>query len=150
VIPAFADRDPDSAVEAAQIVALVREAFAYWQAGDYDVLRDFFLANAAPDVELHSRLGGFTGEPYRGHDGVRAWLSEIQDSFERFSPWHDELREVGADRVVALGGISFRARESGVDMDVPFAWVFEFRGDRLRRTMFYGSHGDALRAAGLA
>src|ERR671925_2003621 len=85
-------------------VALVLEGYARWQAGDYDRLLDFFLANAAPDIELYSRLGGFSGTPYRGHDGLRAWLVEIQETFEHFEPWVDEAREAGDDRVLAIGG----------------------------------------------
>ena len=57
---------------------LVREAYTCWQAGDNDSPLDFYLATSAPDVELYSRFGGLAGEPYRGHDGVRAWLTEIQ------------------------------------------------------------------------
>jgi ketosteroid isomerase-like protein len=130
-------------------VALVLEGYARWQAGDYDRLLDFFLANAAPDIELYSRLGGFSGTPYRGHDGLRAWLVEIQETFEHFEPWVDEAREAGDDRVLAVGGIRFRARESGVDMAERLGWVYEFRSGQLRRMMFYGSPGDALDAVGL-
>ena len=60
---------------------LVREGYTRWRRGDYDLLLDFFLTNAAPDVELYSRFGGFSGTPYRGHDGLRAWLAEIQENF---------------------------------------------------------------------
>ena len=127
----------------------VREGFARWQAGDYDSLLDFFLTASAPDVELYSRFGGLAGEPYRGHDGVRAWLSDIQENFERFTPWQERVLEAGPDRVVAVGGISFRARESGVDMDVPWGWIYEFRGLDLNRMLFYGSPADALEAAGV-
>jgi len=127
-------------------VALVREGYARWQAGDYDRLLDFFLANSAADIELYSRFGGFSGTPYRGHDGVRDWLAEIQDNFEHFEPWVDEAREVGDDRVLATGGIRFRARESGVDMAERLGWIYEFSNGRLRRMMFYGSPGEALEA----
>jgi ketosteroid isomerase-like protein len=130
-------------------VDLVRQGYARWRVGDYGLLLDFFITNAAPDVELYSRFGGFSGEPYRGHDGLRAWLAEIQENFERFEPWLDEARDAGDDRVVAIGGISFRARESGVDMAERLGWVYEFRNGRLRRMMFYGSPGDALEAVGL-
>ena len=34
-------------------VELVREGYARWRAGDYDLLLDFFLTNAAPDIELY-------------------------------------------------------------------------------------------------
>jgi ketosteroid isomerase-like protein len=130
-------------------VELVREGYALWQAGDYDNLLDFLLTNAAPDVEIYSRFGGFSGEPYRGHDGLRAWLTEVQENFDRFEPWVDETRNAGEGRVLALGGIRFRARGSGIDMAEGMGWVYEFRNGQLRRMMFYGSPGDALEAVGL-
>ena len=130
-------------------VELVRQGVARWRADDQDALLDFLISNAAPDIELHSRFGGFSGEPYRGHDGVRAWVAEIQENFERFDPWLDEARAVGDDRVVAGGGIRFRARESGVDMAERMGWVYEFRNGLLRRMMFYGSWSEALEAVGL-
>jgi hypothetical protein len=69
-----------------ELVALVREAFARWEQGDHDEVRDFFLANSTSDVELCSRLAGLSGETYKGHDGVRAWLDDIEANFERFTP----------------------------------------------------------------
>jgi ketosteroid isomerase-like protein len=143
------ERGDTGRVVAQDNVELVREGYARWRAGGYDLLLDFFLANAAPDIELYSRFGGFSGTPYRGHDGLRAWLAEIQETFERFEPWVDEAREVGDDRVVAIGGISFRARESGVDMAERLGWVYDFRDGRLRRMMFYASPREALEAVGL-
>jgi ketosteroid isomerase-like protein len=142
-------RQPSQRVVAQDKVELVREGYARWRAGDYDLLLDFLLANAAPDIELYSRFGGFSGTPYRGHDGLRAWLAEIQETFERFEPWLHQAREVGDDRVVAIGGINFRARESGVDMAERLGWLYEFRNGRLRRMMFYASPGEALEAVGL-
>jgi ketosteroid isomerase-like protein len=127
---------------------LVREGFARWRAGDYDSLLDFLVANTAPDIEVYSRFGGFSGTPYRGHDGLRAWLADIQENFERFEPWVDEARDAEEDRVVATGGISFRARESGLDMAERLGWVYEFNNGRLRRMMFYGSPREALEAVG--
>ena len=94
-------------------VEVVRRVVARWGADDYDVLLDFLISIAAPDIELYSRFGGLSGEPYRGHDGVRAWVADIRENFERFGPWLDEARAVGEDRVVVLGGIKGRARESG-------------------------------------
>jgi ketosteroid isomerase-like protein len=129
-------------------VEIVRQGYARWR-GDNDDLVDFLISNSAPDIELYSRFGGFTGEPYRGHDGLRAWLADIQEHFERFDPWLDEARATGDDRVVALGGISFRARESGIDMAEQMGWVYEFRNGLLRRMMFYGSSSEALEAVGL-
>ena len=129
-----------------QDVELIREGYALWQAGDYERLLDFLLANSTPDVEIYSRFGGFSGKPYRGHDGVRAWLAEVQENFDRFEPWVDETRDAGDDRVLVFGGIRFRARESGIDMAERMGWIYELRHGQLRRMMFYGSPGDALEA----
>jgi hypothetical protein len=74
-----------------QKVELVREGYSRWQAGDYDLLPDFFLTNAARDIDLYSRFGGFSRAPYRGQDGLRAWLAEIQENFVHFEPLFDPL-----------------------------------------------------------
>jgi ketosteroid isomerase-like protein len=86
---------------------LVREGFARWNEGDYD----FFFNSAAPDIELLSRFGSLTGEPYRVHEGVRGWLADIQQS-SALRPWRDDLRDLG-DEVLAIGGITMRAGEAG-------------------------------------
>jgi hypothetical protein len=75
--------------------------------------------------------------------------AEIQENFARFEAWVGEARAAGHDRVVAIGGISFRAREIGVDMAERLGWIYEFRHARLRRMMFYGSPGEALEAVRL-
>ena len=125
-------------------VELVRQGFARWNEGDYD----FFLNLAAPDIELHSRFGSLTGEPYRGHEGVREWLADIRQSFERFELWLDDLRDLG-DEVLAIGGINMRARGSGLDLKEPMGWVLEFRGGRVARMRFYAAPAEALEAVGL-
>ena len=125
-------------------VELVREGFARWNEGDYD----FFFNSTAPDIELLSRFGSLTGEPYRGHRGVREWLADIQQSFERFDLWLDDVRDLG-DGVLAIGGIELRARGSGLDLKEPMGWVFEFRDGRVARMRFYAQPSEALEAAGL-
>ena len=126
-------------------VEVVREGFARWNEGDYDFLFSF----AAPDVELFSRFGSLTGDdPYRGYEGVREWLADIQQSFERFDLWLDEVRDLGDD-VLAIGGINMRARGSGLDMKEPMGWVLEFRDGRVARMRFYTPPAEALEAVGL-
>lgn len=90
------------------IIALVREGYARFRDGDFALLLEFFLSTSSPNVELFSRLGSFNGEPYRGHDGIREWLADIDETFERFLPWHDELRPMGHDRILVLGGEGVR------------------------------------------
>jgi ketosteroid isomerase-like protein len=126
-------------------VELVREGFARWNQGDYD----FFFDSAAPDIELLSRFGSLTGEPYRGHRGVRERLADLEQSFERFDLWLDDVRDLGDD-VLALGGIELRARGSGLDLKEPMGWLFEIRDGRVARMWFYSHPAEALEAVGLS
>src|SRR5918995_11732 len=125
-------------------VELVREGFARWNQGAYD----FFLNSTAPDIELLSRFGSLTGEPYRGHRGVREWLADIQQRLGRLGVLLGDVRDLGDD-VLAIGGINLRARGSGLDMKEPMGWVFEFRDGRLARMRFYAQPAEALEAVGL-
>jgi hypothetical protein len=109
------------------------QGFARWQAADYDRLLDFFLTNAAPDIELYSRFGGFSGEPYRGSDGVRAWLADIQENFERFTPWEAEVRDVLAEKA-RMGNVAairaLLAREEQKDPRAQALALFEEMAER--------------------
>ena len=89
-------------------VELVREGFARWNEGDYD----FFFNSTTPDIELLSRFGSLTGEPYRGHRGVREWHADIQQSFERFELWLDDVR-VSATRCSRSGVSTCAHGEAG-------------------------------------
>ena len=80
---------------------------------------------------------------------MRDWLADIQQSFERFDLWLDDVRDLGDD-VLALGGIELRARGSGLDMKQPMGWVIEFREGRVARMQFYSHPAQALEAAGLS
>ena len=86
---------------------IVRHAVARWGAGDDDGLLDFLISISAPDIELYSRFGGLSGEPYRGHDGLRAWPVDIEENFERLDPWLDETRAAGATACLPSVGSAF-------------------------------------------
>ena len=105
-------------------VAWILEAFERWNAGD----RTPPIERVDPGVEIHTLFGdAFQGEPYRGHEGVRAWFT-----------------------VVALGNVHFRGRGSGVESDQPVAWVVQFRGEKLVRLQTYYDHQEALAAGGIS
>ncbi len=68
--------------------------------------------------------------------------------FEVFRISYTDVRDLG-DRVLAIGSIRMRARESGVETDVPTASVAEYRNGLLWRYKDYGNARHALQAAGL-
>ena len=85
---------------------------------------------------------------YRGHDGVRAFLSEVWDVLGDTSFEFPDIRDVG-DQVVALGRFSGRGEASGVATETPFAYVVEFKHGKVARVRSYLDRNDALEAAGL-
>jgi ketosteroid isomerase-like protein len=54
------------------------------------------------------------------------------------------------DRVLVLGRVRARGRESGVELDSPLGWVFTVRGGKLAKAEGFLSRAQALEAAGLS
>jgi len=102
-----------------------------------------------PDGELHSAIiGGAEGNVYRGHDGFRRWYAETEATFEELRTELTEFRDLG-DRVVGLGRIYARGRESGAELDSATGWVFTLRNGKILKAEGFLSPDEALKAAGL-
>jgi uncharacterized protein len=123
---------------------VVRAGFAAYNAGDVDGL----LAVCAPDVELVPLPSLLTGEPFRGHEGVREYLDAISDDWSQRAVELDRLIEAG-DEVVLRGRFQARGRSSGVELDAPAAWVVTLRDGKVVRLRAYTDPEDALQAVGL-
>ena len=108
---------------------------------------DELLRWATEDVELRSAIiGGAEANVYRGHDGIREWARERDETFPEIRFLIDDMRAVG-DLVVVLGHIKARAAASGVEIDTPSGWVVSVRDSLIATIHGYLSHDDALRAA---
>ena len=55
---------------------------------------------------------------YRGHEGVRNWLRDLEEAFVESRIDYSEIRDLG-ERVVAIGRLRVRGRESGAETDSP-------------------------------
>ena len=85
-----------------------------------------------------------------GHEGMRTFLADTAQTFELFKATYTDLRDLGDERLLAIGTIRMRGRESGVENDVLSAAIVEFRDGRM---LGYRDHGDrqlALQVAGLS
>jgi ketosteroid isomerase-like protein len=85
---------------------------------------------------------------YRGHAGMRRFFADTAESFERFEVRFAEIRDLG-DRVLAIGTVRARGRDSGAEIEIATAAVFTFREGRLVHYRDYGERLAALEAAGL-
>jgi ketosteroid isomerase-like protein len=84
-----------------------------------------------------------------GHEGMRRFLADTAQTFELFKATYPDLRDLGDGRLLAIGTIRMRGRESGVETDVLSAAIVEFRDGRM---LSYKDHAEwqlALQVAGL-
>jgi len=93
-------------------------------------------------------LRSATEGPYVGHEGMRRFIADTEEMFEVFQISTRTFRDLG-DRLVAIGSIRMRGRESGVETDVPSAAIVEYVDGLLFRYKDYGQARLALDAAGL-
>jgi ketosteroid isomerase-like protein len=95
-------------------------------------------------------LRAATEGTFHGHEGIRNWWRDTQESFEVFRLDYPDVRDLPAGRLIALGSIHVRGKGSGVETDIPTAVIADFRDGRMSYFRDYGDHAEALRAAGLA
>jgi hypothetical protein len=61
-----------------------------------------------------------------------------------------EIRDISPDRLLVLGEIHLRGRESKVEFNQPMAWLLDFREGRVLRMEMFSVRSEALEAAGLS
>ena len=89
-----------------------------------------FLAELDPEVEYHAALPMVGGNAvYRGHEGIREWLEDVGDVLAETEFEFPEIRDLG-DRIVAVGRFRARGKGSGVEVEMPVAYVIDVRGPK--------------------
>jgi ketosteroid isomerase-like protein len=116
--------------------------FARWDDGDYEPR----LTEFHRDVEI---VSPFIGAAFEGHGGVRRWLGNLTKSFEGWHADLEQIHEVTADRVLAVGHLHLQGREKG-DIDQPCAWLIDFQDGLVARIEAFPNRVDeALAVAGV-
>jgi ketosteroid isomerase-like protein len=105
----------------------------------------------APEVEFRPRfqvmLGG-EAMVYWGHDGVREAFRDLYGALDWIKPEISETRDLG-DRIVALGRLSVRGKESGAEAASSAGWVVDIKNGKAVRVSEYLDANETLEAAGL-
>src|SRR5258708_6512923 len=92
-----------------------------------------------PDVILEPVRAPVSGT-YRGHEGIRQFIADTAESFDIFRFDRTDIRALG-DRVLAIGTLHIRARQGGVETDVPTAGIATYRNGRLVHWKDFGDKG---------
>lgn len=105
-----------------------------------------------PAVELDASgitLGGLIGQPVRhGHEGVRSYFRDLHEAWGRLDYDLEELIPAG-EQVISFITRRGRGRSSGIEVEMSYAIVWTLREGMIVRLVWFPSHGEALKAAGL-
>jgi ketosteroid isomerase-like protein len=127
-------------------VDVARRAMDAWNRGDIEG----WLESGHPDIEWTSGIAtevSGTEQVYRGEVEMRRFWDEWHSLWDlTVEIW--DIRDLG-DRVVTIGRIQTHGKTSGIDLERPVAYVFEFEGGLIRKLRAYADPGEALEAVGL-
>jgi ketosteroid isomerase-like protein len=113
---------------------------------------DVFLEYMDSDVSFFAPTAVYAGrgnQLYRGHDGVRAYLQDVERTWEEIEINPREYLE-GNDGCVAVIGSAAGRLKSGDSIDSPAGWGFKVRDGRIVWCRVYTNPNDALVDVGLA
>src|SRR5947209_5681779 len=89
------------------------------------------IAYCDPSIELHSVFAAVGGAVYGGHEGLRSWQRDFEDA------WGEEIRvepeayfDLG-ERTLIFYVLRGRGKHSGVEVAMPVATVFRWRGGQM-------------------
>ncbi len=120
------------------------ELLAAWNRGDLEAL----LAGIHDDILWRpATMANVEGDDFRGRDGFTRFVEQWRETWETWDVEVEEIKDLD-DRVVVLGHVHARGRGSGLELDSPVAYVFEFVDELLARGSSYFDHDEALAAAG--
>ena len=103
----------------------------------------------APDIEWHSAAEDPGQEVFRGVEGVRKLVSEVQEALDDFRTEPFEFLDAG-DQVVAGLVHRGRGKESSAEVEMREWNVFLIRAGRIAAVHEYSQREEALEAAGLS
>ena len=103
-----------------ETVARLFEAFSRQELADA-------LALLHPEVVFQPMTAEVTraGEPYRGHDGIRRYVADVEAQWDELTLHPTQIRAAG-QAVVALGLVS-GSGHAGSFENAPTTWMFKFK-----------------------
>ena len=133
-------------------VEVVRRGFEEFEAGlargNYGV--NFDSGSFAPDAEWIPDYAPALRSVYRGREGFVEFMRTWSEDFEDWSLRPERLIDAGDDRVLALVHQQATGKESGAQVELHMAFVFELKEGRVIRVRTFIDPAEAFEAAGLS
>ena len=125
-------------------IEVVRRFVEAFNARDVDVL----VSLSAEDSKWRPFRAQLEGIVYEGHEGVRQFLSDMDEDWETFRieplEFHDRH-----ESVAVIGRVNARGRGSSVEIESIAGFVHELDQGRIRRVTSHSDVETALEALGL-
>jgi ketosteroid isomerase-like protein len=123
----------------------VRATLQAWRHGEADVLSLF-----DPEVTYEDTiLPDHVGETYRGHEGIVRATERWIEPFEGITIELEQIVGEG-DRLVSIQRGRGRAKHTGIEFEMPYAYFWTFRNGKVIHLRSYDDPAEALEAAGLS
>jgi ketosteroid isomerase-like protein len=110
---------------------------------------DAFVEEFDPAVEwrpLNQLMFGREAGVYRGHEGVRRFMQEVDEALAEVQIEEVEIHDLG-ERIVMSGQLRAFGKASGAPTESPIGWLIEMKDARIARMRDYLDPAEALRAA---
>jgi ketosteroid isomerase-like protein len=127
-------------------VELARRFMDVWSSRDIEAI----IACCDPGIEWNSTFAAVGGAVYHGHDGLWSYQRDMEDA------WGDDIRlepelyfDLG-ERTLSFQVLHGRGRHSGVEVEMPIAAVYRWRGGLLVYFKGYTDRGEALHELGVS
>ena len=128
---------------------MVRRVYEAVAVGDSEAV----LANYDPDVAFDFSRSPFAplldNSVFRGHEGLRNFIRERYEGFDRTEDDCQELIEVG-DKVLSVVTSRGRGRESGIDVERTHYALWSIDSGKVTSVTWFGTREEALEAVGLS
>ena len=123
---------------------LARRGVEAFNRGDVEAL----IEQADPELRLVPVRSLLEGGEYRGHEGIRQYIADMDEDWQQSEIVIDEIAEA-ADGVLVVGTFTFVGR-SGNEVSQQIAWHTRFRDGKLLSLVAYTDQESARRDLGLA
>jgi ketosteroid isomerase-like protein len=125
---------------------LVREAYEAYNRRDVAALQDLSHEQCVICTVLEGQV---EPQPFRGHDGIRAWIDNENELWESLRIDELELTHTGGDRVETFAVASVRGKQSGMELRIPVWSIIDLRDGKIFRLRSYATKDEADEAAQL-
>ncbi len=126
-------------------VEIVRRAVEAFNEGGPEAAEELF----ADEAEFHEPPEQPAPRVARGREEVVKMFGEFEEAWAEHRGEPEEIRAIGADRVLLLSIEHFRGRD-GMEVSAPLGSVFTIREGKIVRWQGFWNRAAALEAAGLS